>query len=204
MIGGCSTGVVQTSTPRSVKISRGSAPLLGPTMPRFSNSSMICKDCCHATLFKNYARRNMKKEIGKLDATPSKRTFLSIIADYDLNRSICELIDNGLDVWVRGGKAKTITIKVTLDEGQQTITVEDNAGGLPKHELRYIVGPGQTGTSPTEQTIGKGRLWSPFSAEHRSRCITALFVPFSLRLLSWPSRGLTGSDSLADGNGQTL
>jgi Histidine kinase-, DNA gyrase B-, and HSP90-like ATPase len=96
----------------------------------------------------------MKKEIGKLDATPSKRTFLSIIADYDLNRSICELIDNGLDVWVRGGKAKTITIKVTLDEGQQTITVEDNAGGLPKHELRYIVGPGQTGTSPTEQTIG--------------------------------------------------
>ena len=96
----------------------------------------------------------MKKEIGTLNATPSKRLFLSIIADYDLNRSICELIDNGLDVWVRGGKAKNITIKVVLDKGQQTITVEDNAGGLPKDELRYIVGPGQTGTSPTEETIG--------------------------------------------------
>src|SRR5882672_2081377 len=96
----------------------------------------------------------MKKEIDNLDATPSKRLFLSIIADYDLNRSICELVDNGLDVWVRGGKAKEIIVKITLDKGQQTITVEDNAGGLAKSDLRYIVGPGQTGTSPTDETIG--------------------------------------------------
>src|SRR2546426_6180686 len=96
----------------------------------------------------------MKKEIGTLNATPSKRLFLSIIADYDLNRSICELIDNGLDVWVRGGRARDITIKIVLDKGQQTITVEDNAGGLAKSELRYIVGPGQTGTNPTDETIG--------------------------------------------------
>ncbi|MFQ5852202.1 MAG: ATP-binding protein [Candidatus Binatia bacterium] len=96
----------------------------------------------------------MKKEIDTLDATPSKRLFLSIIADYDLNRSICELVDNALDVWVRGGKASAITIKTVLNEGQQTITVEDDAGGLAKSELRYIVGPGQTGTSPTDETIG--------------------------------------------------
>jgi hypothetical protein len=113
----------------------------------------ICNDCGQRHS-QEFARRNMKKEIGTLNATPSKRLFLSIIADYDLNRSICELIDNGLDVWVRGGKAKDIAIKVILDKGQQTITVEDNAGGLPKDELRYIVGPGQTGTSPTEETIG--------------------------------------------------
>jgi hypothetical protein len=96
----------------------------------------------------------VKQEIDKLNATPSKRLFLSIIADYDLNRSICELVDNGLDVWVRGGKASDITIKLTLDKGQQTITVEDDAGGLAKSELGYIVGPGQTGTSPTDETIG--------------------------------------------------
>lgn len=96
----------------------------------------------------------MKKEIDSLNATPSKRLFLSIIADYDLNRSICELVDNGLDVWVRGGRANDITIKIILDKLQQTITVEDNAGGLAKSELRYIVGPGQTGTSPTDETIG--------------------------------------------------
>jgi len=41
----------------------------------------------------------MKKEIGIVDAVPSKRLFLSIIADYDLNRSICELIDNAIDIW---------------------------------------------------------------------------------------------------------
>jgi len=96
----------------------------------------------------------MKKEIDILDATPSKRLFLSIIADYDLNKSICELIDNGLDVWVRNGKKKAITIKIFLDKQQQTITVEDDAGGLDKSELQYIVGPGQTGTEPTDETIG--------------------------------------------------
>src|SRR5690242_10702014 len=96
----------------------------------------------------------MKKEIDTLDATPSKRLFHSIIADYDLHRSICELVDNGLDVWVRGGKARPINISIKLDPTQQSITVEDNAGGLAKDELRYIVGPGQTGTSPTDETIG--------------------------------------------------
>lgn len=96
----------------------------------------------------------MKNEIEKLNATPSKRLYLSIIADYDLNRSICELVDNGLDVWVRGGKTRNIRIKITLDPTQQTIRVEDDAGGLAKSELVYIVGPGQTGSSPTDETIG--------------------------------------------------
>lgn len=96
----------------------------------------------------------MKQQIGKLDAIPSKRLFLSIIADYDLNKSICELIDNGFDVWTRGGRRGSINIQVWLDPDQGTIRVEDNAGGLPRRELRYIVGPGQTGTSPTDETIG--------------------------------------------------
>src|SRR5205809_165760 len=96
----------------------------------------------------------MKKEVDRVDATPSKRTFLSIIADYDLNRSICELVDNGLDVWVRGGRSRPITVSISLDKSQQTITVEDNAGGLPKADLGYIVGPGQTGTKPSDETIG--------------------------------------------------
>jgi hypothetical protein len=98
--------------------------------------------------------QKMKNEIGRLDATPSKRLYLSIIADYDLNRSICELVDNGLDIWVKNKRAKKITIIITLDKSQQTISVEDDAGGLPKAELRYIVGPGQTGTDPSDETIG--------------------------------------------------
>lgn len=99
-------------------------------------------------------RRHMKKEIAKLNATPSKRIFYSIIADYDLNRSICELVDNGLDVWVRGKKARAISINIKLDQLQQTITVDDDAGGLPRADLRYVVGPGETGTNPTDETIG--------------------------------------------------
>lgn len=96
----------------------------------------------------------MKKQVGPLDATPSKRLFHSIIADYDLNRSICELVDNGIDVWVKGGKKSKISINIVLDKAQQTISVEDDAGGLPKEELNFIVGPGQTGTDPSEETIG--------------------------------------------------
>lgn len=96
----------------------------------------------------------MKTEIDRLDATPSKRLFLSIIADYDLNRSICELVDNGLDVWVRSGRTSNITIQIILNKEQQSISVEDNAGGLPKEELRFVVGPGQTGSIPSDETIG--------------------------------------------------
>lgn len=99
-------------------------------------------------------RAGMKKQVGTLDAVPSKRLFLSIIADYDLNKSICELVDNGFDVWTRTGRAKPISINVQLNIEQSSITVEDNAGGLRKDELRYIVGPGQSGSSATDQTIG--------------------------------------------------
>lgn len=72
----------------------------------------------------------MKKEVDRVDATPSKRTFLSIIADYDLKRSICELVDNALDVWVRGHRSRPIAVEITLDTVQQIISVEDDAGGL--------------------------------------------------------------------------
>ena len=96
----------------------------------------------------------MKTEVDKVDARPSKRLFLSIIADYDLNLSICELIDNCLDVWSRAGRAKLLRISVSLDTIQQTVTVEDDAGGVSRSELHYMVGPGQTSTKPSDETIG--------------------------------------------------
>ncbi|WEK02131.1 MAG: hypothetical protein P0Y59_10775 [Candidatus Sphingomonas phytovorans] len=67
----------------------------------------------------------MKRQVAILEATPSKRMFLSIIADYDLSRSICELVDNGFDVWTRSGRASPITIDVLLDEERKLIVVED-------------------------------------------------------------------------------
>ena len=96
----------------------------------------------------------MKEPVGTLNAVPSKRLFLSIIADYDLNKSICELVDNAFDVWTRAGREGEIQIDVWLNSDQQTIRVEDSAGGLPREDLSYIVGPGQSGSASTDETIG--------------------------------------------------
>lgn len=95
-----------------------------------------------------------KKEIDKINAVPSKRIFLSIIADYDLNRSICELIDNALDIWVKSGKKQALEVQISLDKDRQLISVSDNAGGIKESELHLIVGPGQTSNLPTDETIG--------------------------------------------------
>jgi len=94
------------------------------------------------------------RQIDTIEATPTKRLFYSIIADYDLNRSICELIDNALDIWVRGRKARPINIELVLDLRQQTIRIIDNAGGLEREKMTIIVGPGQTDIDPNEELIG--------------------------------------------------
>ena len=96
----------------------------------------------------------MKTEIDKVDAIPSKRLFISIIADYGLNRSICELIDNALDIWIKHGKRNPVEININLEMNQQTISVSDNAGGVKKSDLHLIVGPGQTSNLPDGKTIG--------------------------------------------------
>ncbi|MBU2617546.1 MAG: ATP-binding protein [Euryarchaeota archaeon] len=96
----------------------------------------------------------MKKEVDHVDATPSKRLFLSIIADYELNRSVCELIDNALDIWFKTGRSGPLNIQIDLDKNQQTIHISDNAGGVKKDDLRVIVGPGHTSNLPTDEVIG--------------------------------------------------
>ncbi|MFH2069321.1 MAG: ATP-binding protein [Candidatus Omnitrophota bacterium] len=96
----------------------------------------------------------MKNQVDQINAVPSKRLFLSIIADYDLNRSICELIDNALDIWIKSGKSHQIEINIDLNKDQQTIQVSDNAGGVKKSDLHFIVGPGQTGNVPSDEIVG--------------------------------------------------
>ena len=96
----------------------------------------------------------MKKYVGTVSAVPSKRVYQSIIADYDLKKSICELIDNGLDVWARAGRKGQVLINVILNEDQKTICVEDDAGGVPEDALSVVVGPGQTGSVKGEEIIG--------------------------------------------------
>jgi hypothetical protein len=96
----------------------------------------------------------MKEQAGTLDATPSKRLYLSIIADYDTNKAICELVDNALDIWTLAGKSRDLSIDVTLDANQQRIDVSDNAGGVSEADLGLLVAPGHTANPETEQVIG--------------------------------------------------
>jgi hypothetical protein len=96
----------------------------------------------------------MKKQIDVVDATPSKRLYLSIIADYDLNKGICELIDNALDIWIKNQKASQLSIDITLDTTQQTIIIKDNSGGISKEDLSNVVGPGHTSNAEKDETIG--------------------------------------------------
>jgi hypothetical protein len=96
----------------------------------------------------------MKEHVDNLDATPSKRLYLSIIADYDVNKAICELVDNALDIWVRNGRAVNLNIDIVLDKNQQRIDVLDNAGGIPSTDLSFVVAPGHTSNAESDETIG--------------------------------------------------
>lgn len=96
----------------------------------------------------------MKTEKGFIDASPSKRIFKSIIADYDLKQALCELIDNAIDQWVNAEKKKNLNISIELNPDQQLISVSDDSGGIKESELSFIVGPGQTSSLLNTSGIG--------------------------------------------------
>ena len=88
-----------------------------------------------------------------LDATPEKRIFLSIISEYDLKRSLCELIDNAIDLWSKP-KRSDLEIKIIADDRQQALSIEDNAGGIEELKLDHIVSPGKTTNEISDDVIG--------------------------------------------------
>lgn len=89
-----------------------------------------------------------------VDATPSKRLFYSIIQDYPVDRAICELVDNVLDQWTLGQRRAPVTIDIDIDVDRKTITISDTAGGVAPAHVGLLVGPGNTGNQPSDQTIG--------------------------------------------------
>lgn len=96
----------------------------------------------------------MKSQVDQIDATPQKRLYLSIIADYDTKKAICELVDNAIDIWTKTSHKSKLNIEVTLDANQQRIHVQDNAGGVPQTDLSNIVGPGHTTATESDEAIG--------------------------------------------------
>ncbi len=85
---------------------------------------------------------------------PSKRLYQSIIADYNTELAICELIDNSIDLWTKGGKKYLLKIAIHLDTAQQCIKVVDTAGGLKESDVKLIIAPGHTSNSASNETIG--------------------------------------------------
>lgn len=96
----------------------------------------------------------VKREIGPIDGTPEKRMFWSIISDYDLKTGLCELIDNALDIWLRGEKRNTPTVEIVLDAERQLISVKDDVGGVKFEDLYLLLAPGGSKNDPADEVIG--------------------------------------------------
>ena len=96
----------------------------------------------------------MKRETRLLDGTPSKRSFWAIINDYELQTSICELIDNALDLYLKGKQLTPVSIRVELDIERQAIRIEDTAGGVPEVDLDLLIRPGGTTNDRDQEIIG--------------------------------------------------
>ncbi len=90
----------------------------------------------------------------ELDATPTKRIYQSIIRDYDLKTAIAELVDNAIDAWAENKKTAPLKIDVRIDLDQQSISIQDNAGGVKENELAMLISPGASSTDGTSNIIG--------------------------------------------------
>ncbi|MDN3548921.1 ATP-binding protein [Mucilaginibacter aquaedulcis] len=96
----------------------------------------------------------MKQKIKDVEASPSKRIYHSIIADYHLDIALCELIDNALDNWKYSGKKQKLTVKIDLDYSRQIIQISDDSGGLKEDEIQLIVSPGYSKNIGDDLSIG--------------------------------------------------
>ena len=89
-----------------------------------------------------------------VDGTPQKRLFRSIIADYGLTTSICELIDNAIDHWTAASRSQNVLIELFLNVDRQLIAVRDNAGGVPRNDMQLLISPGASRDEAGHQFIG--------------------------------------------------
>lgn len=91
------------------------------------------------------------KALEPIDATPEKRIYSSIIADYNIEKALCELIDNVLD----NGKSNSlpkVSVDILMHMPSQIIEISDNSGGVS--ELKNLISPGATGNISEKELIG--------------------------------------------------
>lgn len=95
-----------------------------------------------------------KTPLMKIDGTPEKRLFLSIISDYNLKTGLFELVDNALDMWITSGRPAGLVVRIGLNVDRQLISVRDNAGGVPEGLVRLLIAPGATRSQSSREVIG--------------------------------------------------
>lgn len=91
--------------------------------------------------------------IENIDATPDKKILIAVSKDIDLGKGISEMIDNSIDKFILNEKS-SLLISILMDEEEQTIRYEDNAGGIEEENLNMIIQPGGTERTNEEETIG--------------------------------------------------
>ena len=77
-------------------------------------------------------------DIKQLEATPKKKLYYSIIADYDLKKGLSELIDNAIDNWKKNKFGKKLLISINFDPIESTIIIKDNSGGVSEENLENL------------------------------------------------------------------
>jgi hypothetical protein len=95
-----------------------------------------------------------KTEIEPLDGSPEKRMYWSIINDYNNQTAITELIDNAIDLFLSNPQRTALVVEVDIDVARQSITITDNAGGVSRGDLRYLIAPGASKNLVDSETIG--------------------------------------------------
>ncbi len=96
----------------------------------------------------------MKTEVDIINATPSKRLYHSIIADYGLVTAISELIDNVIDSKRRQPNRKQTSVKITADLEDQSLVISDDAGGIAEKDLGKLITPGASYSDGQGASIG--------------------------------------------------
>jgi len=105
-----------------------------------------------------------------IDATPTKKSYLAIINDYDFNTAVCELVDNAIDVWWQQGRKHKLKVSIRISPPDDLAIIEDNSGGVDPGNLELLVQPGastNTGQATSIGVFGVGSKRSAISVAKR-------------------------------------
>lgn len=88
---------------------------------------------------------------------PTKDTLTALKSDVNLESACLELCDNALDAWKRtSNREDSMEVDISVDkQGENTtLTIRDNAGGVPQDDAAMLFGLGHTAKESIPGSIG--------------------------------------------------